>query len=200
MKGLKGILILLIIISISAIIYITFFVEPIHEYTYEEYRIMMEGENPELEAALKIRIFPENKEYLEENYNGNIDLNYLYEKIYNLVHKNIEPLQKELKGLNINGLKEYLTNNQNDLISTVGITNIEQINNLSNNISEKSIKEEEYINSEIIQDTYVEGEEYDTVNLKINYENDSIFFKIKIANDMLTSPMIILESIGGENK
>lgn len=200
MKGLKGILILLIIISISAIIYITFFVEPIHEYTYEEYRIMMEGENPELEAALKIRIFPENKEYLEENYNGNIDLNYFYEKIYNLVHKNIEPLQKELKGLNINGLKEYLANNQNDLISTVGITNIEQLNNLSNNISRKSIKEEEYINSGIIQDTYVEGEEYDTVNLKINYENDSIFFKIKIANDMLTSPMIILESIGGENK
>ena len=27
---------------------------------------MQEGENPELAAALKIRIFPENKEYLEE--------------------------------------------------------------------------------------------------------------------------------------
>lgn len=198
MKNIKGILILLIAIIICLLIYMIFFIDPIHEYTYEEYRIMMEGENPELEAALKIRIFPEKKEYLEESYNGNMDLNYLYEKIYELVHKNIEILQNELKGLNINLINEYLNQNKEKLITMAGITNLEELNNLANNINGKNIAEADYINSEIIQDSYIEGEDYDSVNLKINYKNDTILFKIKIANDVLTSPMIILESIGGD--
>lgn len=200
MKGIKGILILLIAFNICLLIYMIFFVKPIKEYTYEEYRVMMEGENPELEAALKIRIFPENKEYLEEKYDGNMDLNYLYEKIHELVHTNLEKLISDIKGLNASGVNEYLTKNKENLLAIAGITNVEQLSSFKYNINEKNINEEDYVSSEIIQESYVEGEDYDSVNLKINYKNDSIFLKIKIANNILTSPMIIFESIGGDDK
>ena len=130
MKGIKGILIILIIISICLLTYMIFFVDPIHEFTYEEYKIMQEGENPELEAALKIRIFPENREYLEEKYNGNLDLNYVYEKLYDLVHKNLSTLQSDLSSLNSSELNTYLENNKADLIAFAGITTIQELSML----------------------------------------------------------------------
>lgn len=198
MKGIKGILIILIIISICLLTYMIFFVDPIHEYTYEEYKIMQEGENPELEAALKIRIFPENREFLEEKYNGNLDLNYLYEKIHELVHQNITTLQNDLEGLNATELNTYFENNKANLISSAGITTIQELSMLSVNIQGKSINDTEYINSVIDTSSYIEDEKYDSVNIAINYKTCKLYFKIYIANDMLTSPMIIFESANGE--
>ena len=198
MKGIKGILIILIIISICLLTYMIFFVDPIHEYTYEEYKIMQEGENPELEAALKIRIFPENREFLEEKYNGNLDLNYLYEKIHELVHQNITTLQNDLEGLNATELNTYFENNKANLISSAGITTIQELSMLSVNIQGKSINDTEYIDSVIDTSSYIEDEKYDSVNITINYKTCKLYFKIYIANDMLTSPMIILESVSGE--
>ena len=198
MKGIKGILIILIIISICLLTYMIFFVDPIHEYTYEEYKIMQEGENPELEAALKIRIFPENREFLEEKYNGNLDLNYLYEKIYELVHQNITTLQNDLEGLNAAELNTYFENNKANLISSAGITTIQELSMLSVNIQGKSINDTEYIDSVIDTSSYIEDEKYDSVNIAINYRTCKLYFKIYIANDMLTSPMIIFESVNGE--
>ena len=198
MKGIKGILIILIIISICLLTYMIFFVDPIHEYTYKEYKIMQEGENPELEAALKIRIFPENREFLEEKYNGNLDLNYLYEKIYELVHQNITTLQNDLEGLNATELNTYFENNKANLISSAGITTIQELSMLSVNIQGKSINDTEYIDSVIDTSSYIEDEKYDSVNITINYKTCKLYFKIYIANDMLTSPMIIFESVSGE--
>lgn len=198
MKGIKGILIILIIISICLLTYMIFFVDPIHEYTYEEYKIMQEGENPELEAALKIRIFPENREFLEEKYNGNLDLNYLYEKIHELVHQNINTLQNDLEGLNATELNTYFENNKANLISSAGITTIQELSMLSVNIQGKSINDTEYIDSVIDTSSYIEDEKYDSVNIAINYKTCKLYFKIYIANDMLTSPMIIFESVSGE--
>ncbi len=198
MKGIKGILIILIIISICLLTYMIFFVDPIHEYTYEEYKIMQEGEDPELEAALKIRIFPENREFLEEKYNGNLDLNYLYEKIYELVHQNITTLQNDLEGLNAAELNTYFENNKANLISSAGITTIQELSMLSVNIQGKSINDTEYIDSVIDTSSYIEDEKYDSVNIAINYKTCKLYFKIYIANDMLTSPMIIFESVNGE--
>ena len=198
MKGIKGILIILIIISICLLTYMIFFVDPIHEYTYEEYKIMQEGENPELEAALKIRIFPENREFLEEKYNGNLDLNYLYEKIHELVHQNITTLQNDLEGLNATELNTYFENNKANLISSAGITTIQELSMLSVNIQGKSINDTEYIDSVIDTSSYIEDEKYDSVNIAINYRTCKLYFKIYIANDMLTSPMIIFESVNGE--
>lgn len=198
MKGIKGILIILIIISICLLTYMIFFVDPIHEYTYEEYKIMQEGENPELEAALKIRIFPENREVLEEKYNGNLDLNYVYEKLYELVHQNISTLQSDLENLNSTQLNTYLENNKTNLIASTGITTIQELTKLSLNIQGKSINDTDYINSEIDTSSYVEDEKYDSVNIIINYKNCKLYFKLYIANDMLTSPMVIFESMSGE--
>lgn len=198
MKGIKGILIILIIISICLLTYMIFFVDPIHEYTYEEYKIMQEGENPELEAALKIRIFPENREVLEEKYNGNLDLNYVYEKLYELVHQNISILQSDLENLNSTQLNTYLENNKTNLIASTGITTIQELSKLSLNIQGKSINDTDYINSEIDTSSYVEDEKYDSVNIIINYKNCKLYFKLYIANDMLTSPMVIFESMSGE--
>lgn len=198
MKGIKGILIILIIISICLLTYMIFFVDPIHEYTYEEYKIMQEGENTELEAALKIRIFPENREVLEEKYNGNLDLNYVYEKLYELVHQNIFSLQSDLENLNSTQLNTYLENNKTNLIASTGITTIQELSKLSLNIQGKSINDTDYINSELDTSSYVEDEKYDSVNIIINYKNCKLYFKLYIANDMLTSPMVIFESMSGE--
>lgn len=197
MKNIKGILILLIAITSALLVYMVFFVEPIHEYTYEEYRISQEGENPELEAELKVRIYPVNKKILEEKYNGNLDLNYMYEKLHQLVHKNLPILQEELQDVNASGLNTYFETNRSNLLAVAGITNVEGLSKLVQNIVNKEIAETEYIDSEILTDTYVEDERYDMVNIKLNYKNSSLYFKIYIANDMLTSPMIIFDSING---
>lgn len=199
MKKINGLLVILIIVTACLLGYMIFGIEPIHEYTYEEYRISQEGENPELEAALKIRIYPENKEFLDKKYNGNMDLNYMYEKLHQLVHKNLPALQEELKNLNASSLNTYFENNKNKLIAIAGITNVEGVSKLSQNISNKSIEESEYVNSEILTDIYTENEIYDTVNIKINYKSNSLYFKIYIANDIITSPMIIFDSINGGN-
>lgn len=197
MKNIKGILILLIAITSALLVYMVFFVEPIHEYTYEEYRISQEGENPELEAELKVRIYPVNKKILEEKYNGNLDLNYMYEKLHQLVHKNLPILQEELQDVNASGLNTYFETNRNNLLAVAGITSVEGLSKLVQNVVNKEIAETEYIDSEILTDTYVEDERYDMVNIKLNYKNSSLYFKIYIANDMLTSPMIIFDSING---
>ena len=197
MKNIKGLLIVLIIVTACLLGYMIFFVEPIHEYTYEEYRISQEGENPELEAALKIRIYPENKEFLDGKYDGNMDLNYMYEKLHQLVHKNLPLLQEDLQGVNVSGLNTYFETNRNNLIAIAGITSVDALSRLSKNIANKSIDDSEYVDSEILTDTYVEYENYDTVDIKINYQNNSLYFKIYIANDILTSPMVIFDSING---
>lgn len=200
MKKIRALLVLLIIISLGLLIYLIFFVKPVKEFTYEEYKISQEGENPELEAALKIRIFPENKDYLEENYKGNMSLNYLYEKIYNLVHKNLESLQSDFKKLKIDGYNEYLNENEKNLVSMLGITNINELTTLAQNILSKNINDEEYVNSEFVKDSYKSGNNYDTINLVINYKNEKLYFKVYIVNDIITSPMIIFESINGGNE
>ena len=106
----KGILVIVIIVNIFLISFMTFFVDPIQKYTYEEYRISVEGENPELEAELKIRIYPENRAAIQAEYNGNVDLNYMYEKLYDLVHTNLPTIQSEIQNLSINNLNQYLQN------------------------------------------------------------------------------------------
>lgn len=198
MRKVKGILVLLIIINIALLLYIIFGVEPIHEFTYEEYRISQEGVNPKLEAELRIRIYPENKEFLDKKYVGNLDLNYVYEKLHDLVHKNMEVLQKDLKGLNATALNTYFENNRANLKAIAGITNVQELSNLKQSIDGKDLNDSNYINSEILQEIYEESEKYDTVNLKLNYQNDiTLYFKLYIANDMLTSPMVIFEAING---
>ena len=197
MKGLKFILILIIAVNIVIITYMTFFVKPIHEYTYEEYRISVEGENPELEASLKIRIFPEGREELEEKYNGNIDLNYFYEKLFDLVHTNLPIIQGKVKDLNVNELNDYLQNNKSSLLAYIGITNIEQLSKLTNTIKGYHIEETEYINSNIVENSYSESEIYDSFDISINYKTCKLTFRIYIANDMLSSPMVIFEILDG---
>lgn len=197
MKSFNGILVILIILTSCLLAYMVFGIEPIHQYTYEEYRISQEGVDPELEAALKIRIYPKNKEFLDDKYDGNVDLNYMYEKLHQLVHKNLPVLQQDLQGLNAQGLNTYFEANKSNLLAIAGITNVNELSNLAQNISDKSIAESEYVDSEILTDTYIENEKYDVVNIKLNYQKNSMYFKIYIANEILTSPMIIFDSING---
>lgn len=193
----KGILVVVITINIVLITFMTFFVDPIHEYTYEEYRISVEGENPELEAELKIRIYPENRESMEEKYNGNVDFNYMYEKLYDLVHTNLPIVQSEIQDLGVNQLKQYLENNENKMLVYLGITNIEQLSKLATNIKNCNIAESEYINSNCIENTYEETDEYDSFEICLNYKTCKLYFRIYISNSILTSPMVIFDSITG---
>ena len=68
---------------------------------------------------------------------------------------------------------------------------------MAQNILNKDISDTEYVKTVIFQDTYVESEKYDTVNISINYNNATLYFKLYIANDMITSPMVIFEAING---
>lgn len=193
----KGILVVVITINIVLITFMTFFVDPIHEYTYEEYKISMEGENPELEAALKIRIYPENRDSIEEKYNGNVDFNYMYEKLYDLVHTNLPIVQSEIQDLGVTMLKQYLENNQNKMLVYLGITNIEQLSKLATNIKDCNIEESEYINSNFVENTYEETDEYDSFEICINYQTCKLYFRIYVSNSILTSPMVIFDSVTG---
>ena len=193
----KGILVIVIIINIVLITFMTFFVDPIKKYTYEEYRISVEGENPELEAELKIRIYPENKQLIEESYDGSIDLNYMYEKLYDLVHTYLPILQKDTHGLSINGLNQYLQNNQHKLLVYLGITNIEQLSKLANNINGCNIEESEYIDSNFVVNTYQESDIYDSFEVSVNYKTCKLHFRVYVSNNVATSPMVVFDSMAG---
>ena len=103
-----------------------------------------------------------------------------------------------MENLNSTQLNTYLENNKTNLIASTGITTIQELSKLSLNIQGKSINDTDYINSEIDTSSYVEDEKYDSVNIIINYKNCKLYFKLYIANDMLTSPMVIFESMSGE--
>lgn len=196
----KGILVIIIAVNIVLISYMTFFVTPVQEYTLEEYRISVEGENPELEAELKIRIYPENRDAIQEIYNGNVDLNYMYEKLYDLVHKNLPIVQDEIQGLSVMGLNQYLQNNQHEMLVYFGITNIEQLSKLAANIKDCNIEESEYINSNYVENTYQEAEEYDSFEIEVNYKTCKLKFRVYVSNKVLTSPMVIFDLISGGAK
>ena len=193
----KGILVVIIVINIILITFMTFFVPSIHKYTYEEYRISIEGENPELEAALKIRILPENRSIIEEKYKGTLNFNYMYEKLYDLVHTNLPIIQNEIKNLGITELNQYLKNNQNKMLVQLGITNIEQLSKSANNILNCNIQENEYINASFNEASYQQNELYDSFEIVLNYKSCKLYFRIYMANNMLTSPMVIFESTNG---
>lgn len=193
----KGILVVIIVINIILITYMTFLVPSVHKYTYEEYRISMEGENPELEAALKIRILPENREKIEQKYKGTLNFNYMYEKLYDLVHTNLPIIQGEIQNLGVNELNQYLQNNQNKMLVQLGITNIEQFSKLANNIENHNIAEIEYIDASFIEESYQQTELYDSFEIVLNYKTCKLYFRIYMANNMLTSPMVIFESTNG---
>ena len=193
----KGILVIVIIVNIFLISFMTFFVDPIQKYTYEEYRISVEGENPELEAELKIRIYPENRAAIQAEYNGNVDLNYMYEKLYDLVHTNLPTIQSEIQNLSINNLNQYLQNNVNKLQINLGITNVEQLSRLATNIKGLNIVESEYVNSNYIENTYQAAESYDSFEISVNYKTCKLQFRVYVSNSILTSPMVIFDLVSG---
>lgn len=193
----KGILAIIIIVNIVLISYMTFFVDPIHKYTYEEYRISVEGENPELEAELKIRIYPENREKIQEIYDGNVDLNYMYEKLYDIVHKYLPVVQGEVQNASVNSLNLYLQNNQHKMLSYLGITNIEQLSRLANNIKNCNIAENEYVYSNYVENSYQESESYDSFDIIANYKTCKLQFRVYVSNNVLTSPMVIFDLVAG---
>lgn len=193
----KGILVIVIIVNIFLISFMTFFIDPIKKYTYEEYRISVEGENPELEAELKIRIYPENRASIQAVYNGNVDLNYMYEKLYDLVHTNLPIIQTEIQNLSVNNLNQYLQNNANKLQINFGITNVEQLSRLATNINGLNIAESEYINSKYVENTYQEAENYDSFEIAVNYKTCKLQFRVYVSNSILTSPMVIFDLVAG---
>ncbi|MBQ9297509.1 MAG: hypothetical protein IJ223_00485 [Clostridia bacterium] len=195
MTKLKIILVLLIIFVAGLLGYMLLFIPSTPTYTYDEYKKMQEENAPEFEKTSQIRIFPENREFFEYRYEGELDINYLYEKLYDLVHKNLPLLQKDITGLSSVELYNYLANNEANLIAMMGITEIEQLIELQKNIFGKNIDDSEYLSTELITDTFFANDDYDKMTFKIKYKNAELYFKTRIAKEVATSPMIIIESI-----
>lgn len=200
MTKIKVILVLLIICMASLLAYMLFFVPYTPTYTYDEYKKMQEENAPEFEKTSQIRIFPENREYFEYRHEGEVDINYFYEKLYDLVHKNLPLIQKDISNLSSIELYNYLVNNETSLISMMGITEIEQLIELQKNIANKNIDDGEYISTEFITDKYFRNDDYDKMVLKIKYNTVELYFKTKFANKVSLSPMIIFESIESMEK
>ena len=200
MGKIKVVLVILIICVASLLAYMLFFVPYIPTYTYEEYKKMQEENAPEFEKNSQIRIFPDNREYFELRHEGEVDINYLYEKLYDLVHKNLPMIQKDIKDLSSVELYNYLVNNETNLIAMMGITEIEQLLALQKNIVGKNIDDSEYISTEFITDKYFRNDDYDKMVFKIKYNTVELYFKTKFANKVSLSPMIILESIDSIEK
>ena len=92
-------------------------------------------------------------------------------------------------------LYNYLANNEANLIAMMGITEIEQLIELQKNIFGKNIDDSEYLSTELITDTFFANDDYDKMTFKIKYKNAELYFKTRIAKEVATSPMIIIESI-----
>ena len=202
MKLIKQILILLILVNIGLLVYLVI-TPKIETYDYTSYVVAQEdikrqkGELDESNYIKPVRndiISFENEGILLAGYVGELLTGNVNIKFTELLDTGFKKLYSDTKQMNRTELANYLEENIKDISMQTGITDIEDFTKFIQKIQiyqDENIKCEK---AEIVQGSYVNGNDYDNFKVQLSYDNgQSIVFTVSLSNrDFMDTPLIII--------
>lgn len=162
-------------------------------YTEKDVEII----NQEIESYLSDKITPKGLSKLYGRYNGDNELNDLYRKLYLFVY-NLPSLYNDV--IKLDNLNEYFEKNKANIKNNFGITNIENFEKIVTYIKNTGYSGQDFIDCQIIDDTFNEINNYFVFNLKFNFKdfNNEFVLRVNFANSKTETPMVFY-SIFTEN-
>lgn len=154
-------------------------------YTEKDVEII----NQEIESYLSDKITPKGLSKLYGRYNGDNELNDLYRKVYLFVY-NLPSLYNDV--IKLDNLNEYFEKNKANIKNNFGITNIENFEKIVTYIKNTGYSGQDFIDCQIIDDTFNEINNYFVFNLKFNFKdfNNEFVLRVNFANSKTETPMV----------
>ncbi len=154
-------------------------------YTEKDVEII----NQEIESYLSDKITPKGLSKLYGRYNGDNELNDLYRKLYLFVY-NLPSLYNDV--IKLDNLNEYFEKNKANIKNNFGITNIENFEKIVTYIKNTGYSGQDFIDCQIIDDTFNEINNYFVFNLKFNFKdfNNEFVLRVNFANSKTETPMV----------
>ena len=154
-------------------------------YTEKDVEII----NQEIESYLSDKITPKGLSKLYGRYNGDNELNDLYRKLYLFVY-NLTSLYNDV--IKLDNLNEYFEKNKANIKNNFGITNIENFEKIVTYIKNTGYSGQDFIDCQIIDDTFNEINNYFVFNLKFNFKdfNNEFVLRVNFANSKTETPMV----------
>lgn len=154
-------------------------------YTEKDVEII----NQEIESYLSDKITPKGLSKLYGRYNGDNELNDLYRKLYLFVY-NLPSLYNDV--IKLDNLNEYFEKNKANIKNNFGITNIENFEKIVTYIKNTGYSGQDFIDCQIIDDTFNEINNYFVFNLKFNFKdfNNEFVLRVNFANPKTETPMV----------
>ena len=145
--------------------------------------------NQEIESYLSDKITPKGLSKLYGRYNGDNELNDLYRKLYLFVY-NLPSLYNDV--IKLDNLNEYFEKNKANIKNNFGITNIENFEKIVTYIKNTGYSGQDFIDCQIIDDTFNEINNYFVFNLKFNFKdfNNEFVLRVNFANSKTETPMV----------
>lgn len=156
-------------------------------YTQEDLDIIEDDVN----NYLSDKVTPKGLSKLYGKYKGENDLNDMYRNIYSFVNY-IPELSKKIKYYNNDTIVSFYEENENDIKNIMGITNKEDFELFVEYLSDIGYGGEKFLECQIDNDTFKNGENYFSFNLIFTFENFDNEFKLKLnfAQKKFTTPLI----------
>lgn len=154
-------------------------------YTEKDVEII----NQEIESYLSDKITPKGLSKLYGRYNGDNELNDLYRKLYLFIY-NLPSLYNDV--IKLDNLNEYFEKNKANIKNNFGITNIENFEKIVTYIKNTGYSGQDFIDCQIIDDTFNEINNYFVFNLKFNFKdfNNEFVLRVNFANSKTETPMV----------
>lgn len=171
-KILIAIIVILIIIETLVILINKLVIKNEIEDDYDE--VIKNVQNDFLDEG---EVVPNNYNFLTRLYSGEVQDSAIYARVYQLIFEYIESIY-ELKDKTEFNLEEYYKQNKDYLAIVFEITNFEEFTKFFEKIAE--LPSINYVDSSFILSEYYEGDEYDSVDLEIQFEGAKITFKLEL--------------------
>lgn len=118
------------------------------------------------------KIRPEQYQKFEKEYKGNVEPEYIYGKIYNLI-TNLYKIYDDVNGIDKQEIAKYYKQNERKIANTYGIATENDYNNLLDELNSLFANEKRYYSSvKLLMDTYTEKEDYIECEMLVEFNNE----------------------------
>lgn len=187
MKKLNILSIIVLIANLIFMIYLIFFVDPIKSYTYAEYAY-----EKEQESLNDVSIQPQKGVFdvydrASVAYDGELSLSYINNQIEHFVKVQLKQLHQQTTTLSQQALEAFYNENASNLSIRYGIASWKQFQELMTIVNQytSDVYPEEV---ELVEESYVEGEEYDHFTIRIiNNDQSIVHIKVSVINQLAKS-------------
>ncbi|MBR3132991.1 MAG: hypothetical protein IKG42_02790 [Clostridia bacterium] len=136
------------------------------------------------------KIVPEGFTFLVRFYEGNLDDDYVFEKIYSFIYEFIPTLQEKTKNLTNEEIIKYYNDNSKEIINITGIEDKNDFLELVKSLGDNNTIEN-YNKCVFDTESFDSDEYYSKCKLDIIYNDEVLHFLIYLANNKdITQPNI----------